>query len=147
ALALDPQSVEAQSRLAAVLVSRVLELTTDSAAADLGRAKGLADQALVAAPRYALAHFAKGRVLRSRARSEEAIPEYEAALALDHNMVFALHELGWCKLCAGSIEEVTPLVEQAIRLSPRDPFIGGRYHMIGTVHLLQSRTDEAIVWF
>jgi hypothetical protein len=38
------------------------------------------------------------------------------------------------------------LVEQAIRLSPRDPVIGPFYHLIGTVHLLQSHTDEAIVW-
>jgi adenylate cyclase len=146
ALALDPQSVQAQSRLAVVLVSRVLELTTDSAAADLARAEGLVDQALAASPRYALAHFAKGRVLRARIRWEEAIPEYEAALALDHNMVVALHELGWCKLCAGSIEEVIPLVEQAIRLSPRDPLIGYCYGLIGRVHLLQSHVDEAIVW-
>jgi len=41
---------------------------------------------------------------------------------------------------------VIPLGEQAIRLSPRDPGIGFRYQLIGTVHLLQSRTDEAIVW-
>jgi tetratricopeptide (TPR) repeat protein len=41
---------------------------------------------------------------------------------------------------------VIPLVEQAIRLSPRDPDIGLRYFLIGTVHVLQSRTDEAIVW-
>src|SRR2546421_6919432 len=39
-----------------------------------------------------------------------------------------------------------PLEEQAIRLSPRDPGIGWWYLLIGTVHLLQSRTDEAIVW-
>ena len=38
-------------------------------------------------------------------------------------------------------------MEQAIRLSPRDPYIGARYSAIGMVHLLQSRTDEAIVWF
>jgi hypothetical protein len=36
--------------------------------------------------------------------------------------------------------------EQAIRLSPRDPSIGYSYILIGRVHLLQSRTDEAIVW-
>jgi hypothetical protein len=40
---------------------------------------------------------------------------------------------------------VIPLLEQAIRLSPRDPGIGGWYYLIGTVQLLQSRTDEAIV--
>ena len=54
--------------------------------------------------------------------------------------------LGWCKLFTGSIEEVIPLEEKAIRLSPRDPNIGYRYLLIGTVHLLQSRTDEAIAW-
>jgi hypothetical protein len=31
--------------------------------------------------------------------------------------------------------------------SPRDPNIGFRHLLIGTVHLLQSHTDEAIVWF
>jgi len=40
-----------------------------------------------------------------------------------------------------------PLQERAIRLSPRDPFIGNWYQRIAIVHLLQSRTEEAIVWF
>jgi tetratricopeptide (TPR) repeat protein len=79
-------------------------------------------------------------------RWEEAVLEYEAALALNRNFVYALNGLGICKLYAGSIEEVTPLVEQAIRLSPRDPLIGYFYSEIGTVHLLQSHTEEAIVW-
>jgi tetratricopeptide (TPR) repeat protein len=58
----------------------------------------------------------------------------------------ALVSLGSCKLLTGSIEEVIPLSEQAIRLSPRDPFIMIPFIQIGQVHLLQSRTDEAIVW-
>jgi adenylate cyclase len=40
-----------------------------------------------------------------------------------------------------------PLQERAIRLSPRDPSIVAWYNRIGTVHLLQSRTDEPIMWF
>jgi TolB-like protein/Flp pilus assembly protein TadD len=148
ALALDPQSVEAQSRLAAVLVDNVSMGVTDSASAapDIARAEGLVDRALAASPRSAHPHIVKGHVLRARNRWEEAIPEYEMALALDHNVVAALICLGWCKLYIGSIEEVIPLAEQAIRLSPRDPSIGVCYNMIGTVHLLQSHTDEAIVW-
>jgi adenylate cyclase len=145
ALAFDPQSVEAQSLLAFVLVDRLLSGWADSAV-DLARAEGLVDQALAASPRYALAHHVRGHVLRTQNRWEEAIPEYETALGLDRNLVMALGSLGWCKLYAGSIEEVTPLVEQAIRLSPRDPGIGPRYYLIGTVHLLQSHIDEAIVW-
>ena len=51
ALALDPRSAEAQSRLANALVARVLDEMTDSAAADMERAEGLIVQALAASPR------------------------------------------------------------------------------------------------
>jgi len=146
ALALDPQSVEAQMRLANALVRREYGGTSGEATSDLRRAEGLVCQALAAKPRSAYGHFVKGFVLHAQARSQEAVPEFETALALDRNMVGALHELGACKIFTGSIDEVIPLVEQAIRLSPRDPDIGLRYFLIGTVHLLQSRTDEAIVW-
>jgi len=146
ALALNPQSIEAQSRLAGVLVTNVLGGIADAEADDLARAERLVDQALAAAPRSAFAHLVKGHVLRARSRWEEAILEYEAALSLDHNLVYAFISLGWCRLSAGSIDEVTPLVEQAIRLGPRDPWIGHFYYLIGTVHLLQSHTDEAVVW-
>jgi class 3 adenylate cyclase/tetratricopeptide (TPR) repeat protein len=146
ALALDPQSVEAQSRLANVLASRVLNGMTDSAAADLARAEGLVNQAMATSPRSAYAHLVKGDVLFAQHRWEEAVLEYETALASHRNMADALNELGWCKLFTGSIDEVIPLVEQSIRLSPRDRGIGSRYKLIGAVHLLQSRTDEAIVW-
>jgi TolB-like protein/Tfp pilus assembly protein PilF len=146
ALALDPQSAEAQSQLAGVLVNRVQNGMTDSAAADLARAEGLIDQALAASPRSAYVHYVKGRVLQARNRWDDAIPEYETALALNRNFAGALTGLGWSKLCSGSIEEVIPLEEQAIRLDPRNPHIGYRYLLIGTVHLLQSRTDEAVVW-
>jgi len=60
--------------------------------------------------------------------------------------VRAIALLGQCKFYAGSIEEMIPAQEQAIRLSPRDPVIGNFYARIGIVHLLQSRTDEAILW-
>ena len=146
ALALDPRSVAAQSWLALTLASRVINQMTDSAAADIARAEGLIGQALAASPRSPLAHFAKGHVLRAQGRPEEAIPEYETVLAFDRNSAWALFALGHCKLMTGSIEEVIPLVEQAIRLSPRDPQIAVMYYRIGEVHLLQSRTDEAIRW-
>jgi TolB-like protein/class 3 adenylate cyclase/predicted Zn-dependent protease len=146
ALALDPQSVEAQSRLAGSLAGRVIDNMTDTATADVFRAEALAGQALAASPQSAVAHYAKGQVLRAQHRFAEAIPEYETVLALDRNWVFAFFALGQCKLHSGSIEETIPLVEQAIRLSPRDHVIGNFYHEIGRAHLLQSRTDEAIVW-
>jgi tetratricopeptide (TPR) repeat protein len=153
ALVLDPRSVEAQSRLAMVLTGRAMDSMTDSPAADIARAEDLAGQAVTASPRSPLAHLAKGQVLRAQAqvlgaqrRYEEAIPEYETALALDRNLVFAIAAVGRCKLMTGAIDEVIPLVEQAIRLSPRDPQIAPWFEWIGRAHLLQSRTGEAILW-
>ncbi|MBV8524708.1 MAG: tetratricopeptide repeat protein, partial [Acetobacteraceae bacterium] len=101
ALALDPESVEAQSLLTEALVARVTNGLTDSAAGDLARAETLVDQALAVSPRNAYARLVKGRVLRAQNRWEEAVPQYETALALNRNLVGALHGLAWCKLFAG----------------------------------------------
>jgi adenylate cyclase len=146
ALTLNPQSVEAQTQLASALVGRVLDGMTDSAQADIARAEELVERALAASPRSGYAHFVKGRVLWAQNNWEAAIPEFETAFAADPNSVWLLHYLAIYKLFIGSIDEVIPLEEQAIRRSPREPNIGYWYVEIGTVHLLQSRTDEAISW-
>jgi len=144
ALALDPRSIEAQSGLARNLASRVADHMTDTAAADIARAEYLVRQALATASRSPDVHWAKGQVLRAQRRFAEAIPEYEAVLALNRNWVFALSALAQCKLYTGSIEETIPLIERAMRLSPHEPRIGGWCFQIGQVHLLQSRTADAI---
>jgi tetratricopeptide (TPR) repeat protein len=119
---------------------------TKSAAADLERAEGLTAQALAISPRSPLAHTAKAMLLKAQRRFEEAIPEFEMLVALDPNSVIALANLGQCKIAVGSFDEGIALQEQVIRLSPRDPFNGNRYFAIGMARLLQSHTDEAIVW-
>jgi TolB-like protein len=146
ALALDPRSIEAQSRLAIELTGGVLDQMSTSTAAHMARAERLVGQALEAAPRSPLVHFAKGQVLRVAKRYADAIPEYETVITLDRNWVNALGALAECKLLVGSMDAVIPLHEQAIRLSPRDYLIANWYFRIGMAHLLQSRTDEAILW-
>jgi adenylate cyclase len=146
ALALDPRSIEAQVRLATALVERVLDQVTDSAAADMARAERLIGQVLAASPRNPLAHYAKGQLLRTQRRCEEAISEYETALASDRNWASVLSHIARCKTLTGLVEEAIPLQEQAIRLNPRDPGIGRYYFRIGEAHLLQARTDDAILW-
>jgi TolB-like protein/Flp pilus assembly protein TadD len=146
ALALDPGSAEAQCRLAMALVSRQMDFGSDSAGSDIQQAEALTLRALATAPRNALAHFARGGVLRVQARHDEAIAEYEAALASNPNMVRALADLGRCKIYLGPIDEAITAQLQAIRLSPRDPAIGLWYFRTGQAHLVQSRFDEAIPW-
>jgi len=147
ALALDLDSVEAQSLLAAALANRALDRMTDTTAADLARAEALLSRALVAASRNPRVHYARAELLRVLRRNEEAIPEYEIAIASNRNWADAFAGLGWCKFWTGLMEEAIWLHEEATRLSPRDPLIGYWYQRFGVIRLLQSRTEEAITWF
>jgi TolB-like protein/DNA-binding winged helix-turn-helix (wHTH) protein/Tfp pilus assembly protein PilF len=146
ALTLNPRAVEAQSRLAIHLAGRVTSDMTDTAAADELRAEDLAEQAVATSPRSALAHMAKAQVLFAQNRCDEAVHEYEAVLTLNRNFVPAYFHIGLCKLLSGSPEETIPFVEQAIRLSPRNPDLGFWYQAIGRAHLMEGRTDKAVIW-
>ena len=138
--------MEAKGWLANALVGRVLDLHPSSSWRDLKSAEMLANQALAGSPGSMTAHLAKGQLLRVEGRCEEAIPEFEMVTASNRNSPGALFALGECKLLTGAIDEAIPLEEQAIRLGPRDPYVFNRYLVIGKVHLLQSRVEEAIVW-
>jgi adenylate cyclase len=128
------------------LISRVLDNMTTSRVADLERAEELSLQALAASPRSPLARHGKGQLRRAQRRLEEAIPEYETAVALDRNSAASMVYLAVCKFLTGSEGEAIPLIEHAIRLSPRDPIVGIWYNQIGWLHLVQSRIEEAIPW-
>jgi tetratricopeptide (TPR) repeat protein len=147
ALALDPLSAEAMARLAGALTARVLDFMSDSRTEDIQRADELAMRALTLSPRSVWAHEAKAQVLRAQNRCEDAIIEYEAVIAINRNAPGAFAQLGWCTLqIGGSVDEVFRLIEQAIRLSPRDRAISNWHYRLGTLDLYRSRTDDAIVW-
>jgi len=73
--------------------------------ADTDRAERLARQALMSSPRSARAHFSMGEVLRTQCRYTEAISEYEAALALNRNLVGALANIGRLKIYVGPLDD------------------------------------------
>jgi len=146
ALALDPHSVEAQSRLASALSTRLLDGMSDTVDADSDRAKHLIRQALAEAPDSPLAHFARAQFLRAQHGCEAAIPEYETVLAANRNVPAAVANIGRCKIYIGLLDDGVALEKRAILLSPHDPFVGIWYFRIGQARLLQSRVDEAITW-
>ena len=146
ALALDPGSVDGQSFLAISLAGRVIDFFSESEAADMGRAAELAARAVSTAPDNAAAHFAKATVLRGQRRCQEAIHEYEVSLGANPSWVDALAAIGRCKIYLGPIEEGITAVEQALRLSPRDPNTWIWYFRIGEGRLLQGRLGEAVDW-
>jgi tetratricopeptide (TPR) repeat protein len=120
---------------------------TDTAPADIARAEELIGLALATAPGIPDAHFAKGQLLRVQRRCAEAISEYETALAYGPNYkVGALLQTAHCKMLLGLIDEAIPFLEQAIRLSAQNPGVYAVYLRFGQVRLLQSRTEDAIIW-
>jgi TolB-like protein/class 3 adenylate cyclase len=146
ALALDPTATRAQIGLASALISRVLDEFSPAPQTDLQRAEGLLERALVVEPASAWPHYVKGQLLRAQGRCDDAIPEYESAIAFDRNSAPSYAWLGWCKFLAGEVDKTIPLEQEAIRLSPQDRGIAAWYGRIGMVHLLEGRTKEAIVW-
>jgi adenylate cyclase len=146
ALAFDPGSGATKAYLGLALATRALEQLSKLPKHDIERAEQLIEQALGASPRDAVAHFARGQLLRARGSYLAAIPEYEAAIAVNRNWVGAIASLGMCKFFVGELDETIRVQELAIRLSPRDPRVPNWYWRIGMVHLLQSRLDEAILW-
>lgn len=146
ALALDPCSVEAQIWLALMHVNRVFDSLSAAPDVDLQRADELITRALMASPNNAWAHYVKGQVLRAKSQHEDAIIEYETAVALDRNLANAYAWLARSKLLIGLVDEVIPLVQYAIRLSPRDRNLAAWYWQIGAAHLLKAQTGEAVGW-
>ncbi len=146
ALALDPQSADAATWLAATLVFGVTDELSNAPDEDLHRAEKLVAHALASSPNSALAHYVKGQVLFAQSRCGEAIPEYQTAISLDRSRAPAYARLGWCKFLTGSVDQAIPYFEQAIHLSPHEPGIAPWYGRMGVIYLLQSHTDEAIGW-
>ena len=159
ALAADPGSIDAQSRLADGLSGRALDGFSDSPVEDIKRAEAVLATALATAPLDPFLHFLKGQILRAVAqgpfgltaeariaRFADAIPEYEIYLAASPNAVNVLAHLAWCKFMTGNGDEAIPLLEKSIRISPRDPRLYLWYARLGEVHLFEGRLDEAILW-
>jgi len=146
ALAVDPQSAEAQGWLADALARRVIDEMADTAAVDISRAAGLAAQAVGESPRSAFSHSALGQVLCAQGRYKEAIPAFETARAINPAWPHVYGFLSDCKLWTGSAADAIPLVERAIQISPRDAWVATWYSKVGRLHLVQGRTIEAIAW-
>ena len=147
ALALDPANVEALAGMSQVEANFAISLSTSDKAARFAAAEAAATEALSLAPDHALAHLSLGMVLGFTNRAAQGIAEYERALALDRNMAGAHALIGQNKLFIGRAEETEAHVLEALRLSPRDPWVYIWRLTAGFAACLLGRHEEAASWF
>ncbi|HUK08536.1 MAG TPA: BTAD domain-containing putative transcriptional regulator [Stellaceae bacterium] len=147
ALQLDEHSPRALASVAIMLTLRVLDEFSDAPEDDLRRAEQLAAKALAIDPNYWEAHLTKAQILRARKHYDDAIVEYETANSLNPLAVNSRLHLARAKILIGEPAAAIPLLEQVIRISPRDPQIGFMYYRLGLANLMLGNTDEAIYWY
>jgi adenylate cyclase len=150
------------------LFGRAIELDPDlspafSASAEayyIGLVYGLADapeenrvKALAAARRAveldsndAAAHCTLGRVHYLRREHELAIPELEIALELNPSFAWAHYGIGAALVFTGRAKEAIVHLRHAIRLSPRDPYMGSFLVRMADAHLFMHEYEQAIKW-
>lgn len=153
ALAIDPKNVEALLGLAVTY----LRDATDFSIRDLGEGSRLAtdaaDRALAIDPQNAEAYMVKSYALaysterHYRGRIDQAIDAAETALRLNPNLVAVYAGLGRLYSKAGHPERTPALIEQAIRLSPRDPRMINWLYILGTAQLQMGHAAAAIATF
>jgi TolB-like protein/Tfp pilus assembly protein PilF len=144
ALAADPSNVRALTWLAVKTYYSVNVGGGADPKADLERADELVSRALALDPKNARAHSLKGGVLNLQGRIDEAIAEYERALALDPAMMNAVAGLGWDFLRLGQFEKGLEFLDKAIRLSPHDPGLLQDYNGKAIAYFGLKQYDQAI---
>jgi tetratricopeptide (TPR) repeat protein len=82
-----------------------------------------------------------------RNRSDEAIAEFEHALLLDRNLVYAHSLIGMAKTALGRAEEAENHYREALRLSPYDVAAHHWMSSAGTSKLHLAQDEEAVTWF
>jgi adenylate cyclase len=148
----DPQSAESWSQLAALLVGDYLNNWNEAqqspeAGKDLlRRAEKASSEALKIDPAVAAAQFADGLIRRAKGDHQGALDAFDRAVQLDPNSARGYAQKANQLVMVGRPKEAPPLVLKAIALSPRDPYTGTFYWVIGRAYFVTQNYDDAIVW-
>ncbi len=144
ALGLDPGNTLALSLLARRL-TRSITLGADMTA-EVERLDDLVEKALAVDPNDAKARFAKGQLLAFvHIRYDEAVAEFERAVAENPSNIGAYLYLGDIYFLTGQEEKAVAVLDKAMRLSPRDPGLAKMLLFKALALVVLGRDAEASV--
>jgi adenylate cyclase len=108
------------------------------------RVLGLADRAIALAPDNLWSYFAKSVYLYSSRRPDQALDAADAGLAVNANSGSLRAARGRAETFLGQFEPSKADLLQAMRLSPRDPFIGVWHWYLGDTEFGLGHVDVAL---
>jgi class 3 adenylate cyclase/Flp pilus assembly protein TadD len=144
ALRLDPRNVYALIGLTGTHMTDVMSFVAEDRPEQIRIAEEAIARALSLAPDNPSVHHCRAEVLYARHEPEAALREWEIAIGLDPNLVWAHAQAGLVKIFLGRAEETEADVGTAMRLSPREPGIAVWHMFIGLADLALGRLDKAI---
>ena len=153
AIELDPKNVDALVGLAGTYATEASEGWNTGRGGVRKRLDSVLTRALAINPRSAAAYYVKSEAFAYddsrnwRGELAQAIDAAETALALNPNRAETLAWLGRLYAKVGHPERTAALIEQANRLSPRDPRMPGWFYTLGMSQLQMGDNDEAIKSF
>ena len=149
---LDPRSAESWALLANVLINDYLNHWNETKVSLQGgqnllqRAADAVKEALKIDPSVAMAHHADGFVRRAKGDHQGALDAFDRAVQLDPNFARAWSQKANQLVMVGRAKEAPPLVLKAITLSPRDPYLGSFYWVIGRAYFVMKDYENSIIW-
>jgi adenylate cyclase len=142
----DDQFAAAYTMLAYACFMAVFDALTDYRVDQLTESFDMAQKAVRLDGRDAMAHAILGRVLSMRHQHDLAIAECDKAIELNPNLSQAQFGRGLALVLAGRPGEAVANLENAARLSPRDPNYYAFLLIFAWADLLQGRYDGALEW-
>jgi adenylate cyclase len=142
----DDRFAAAYSMLAYACFMAVFDALTDYRVDQLTESFDMAQKAVRLDDRDAMAHAILGRVLSMRHEHDLAIAEIDKAIYLNPNLAQAQFGRGLALVLAGRSGEAFVSLENAARLSPRDPNYYAFVLVSAWAILLQGRYDDALEW-
>jgi len=146
-LALDPKNVSALTGLGAFKSTAVnTRQTTGDRDTLLQESESLLKQALQVDPQASLPLYFLGRLAMWKAQPDEALSYYARTIELNPSYAPAYGAIGYVLLHTTRLQEALDNLMYAIRLSPKDHYMGLWSAHVGRIHFELGNFDEAERW-
>ena len=146
AIELDARFAQAQARLAYCMILEMVYFDAPPTQEALDEALRLARSAAALDAEDAFCLMALGRVYIARREYEMGQAACKAAVALNSNMGIAYCGMGDALAYSGRLVDAIPCFEEALRLSPNDPWRWAFFSYGALAFILDGRPEQAVDW-